>query len=407
VCEDIDECATNTDLCDDAEGECSNFIEGYGCNCASGSFGDGFFCKGTDDCASDPCSNGASCENTPDGFACSCPSGFGGVDCSISCAAITFSDTALDTLVRDLIDKPSGAIVPSDLEAFTSLEIPADAGVSSLSGMQCWQSLQNLSLPNTGITDLSELEGLTRLIVLDATCPVWTDLSPVADLTQLEELNVGRPSTGCTSTQFSSLAQLSDLKKLVELNLSSHQLTSLAGVNELPRLQRLYVGGNQLTALSNLASAFALEELVVAENSLSSPPDLSSLKSLRRLFLSANSLDSLGDLNLLTWLDYIDLSSNSLNEIDGIGNLAEVGEVNLSFNDIEDIAPLASLDASVSLFVSGNKIDDLLPLTENADFGRSGELWLDQNPLSCSSQQELIDELSDRGLNIFGSCQED
>jgi len=86
-CVDIDECATQTDACDEVA-TCINEPGGYDCLCPSGYIGDGIACADIDECAlgSDDCVANAECTNTAGGFACTCIAGF--VDQGGACADV-------------------------------------------------------------------------------------------------------------------------------------------------------------------------------------------------------------------------------------------------------------------------------------------------------------------------------
>ncbi|MCH2109283.1 MAG: leucine-rich repeat domain-containing protein [Polyangiaceae bacterium] len=406
-CEDVDECALGRDRCAPDHGVCQNQAGGYDCSCEDGFFGDGFFCKDVDDCASNPCDNGGSCENSPDGFRCVCDQNYGGSDCSVACVSVTFSDDNLEELVRELVERPTGSILPNDLLELTSLRIPADSEVADLSGLECWSSLEELYLPETTITDLSPLKSLNNLELLDASCADWSSFEPVEDLTQLRRLRVVASNAVCPQlTRLSSFAGLDSLYQLEELNISSHAFTSLAGIEAMSGLKRLYAGDNQLTDISDLETSYELSELVLQDNLVDSLAGLSGLHNLRRLNLSQNSLDDLQGLAQFPSLDFLDLSQNSLETADGLEILSALGELNISFNQLSDAAPLAALTTASKIQISSNQIQSLGPLVENKDFGRSGELWVVDNPLSCSTEAASFEDLESRGLLIRGQCQE-
>jgi len=77
TCVDVDECATNTDTCDDAPDACVNLAGSYACACPAGYDGNGEDangCADLDECLarSDNCDANATCTNTVGGFTCTC-----------------------------------------------------------------------------------------------------------------------------------------------------------------------------------------------------------------------------------------------------------------------------------------------------------------------------------------------
>ena len=118
---DIDECATNPNLCH-TNAACDNTAGSYVCQCNEGFTGDGMNCSGEilymctgrhvcvyvvyvrvrynvflythldiDECSMDVCHVNATCSNTAGSYECTCLSGFSGdgLTCTGSCSIIT------------------------------------------------------------------------------------------------------------------------------------------------------------------------------------------------------------------------------------------------------------------------------------------------------------------------------
>ena len=92
-----------------------------------------------------------------------------------------FPDPNLDALVRMAIDKPEGAILPSELEGLTSLEAP-ERGITDLSGLEYCTNLTDLNLWDNRIRDISPLASLTNLTELWLYDNQISDISPLIDL---------------------------------------------------------------------------------------------------------------------------------------------------------------------------------------------------------------------------------
>jgi len=78
-CQDIDECARNTDNCHQ-NASCSNLPGSFTCSCNSGYRGDGVTCSDLNECSTGNhnCHYAAKCSNTPGSFTCACNNGFSG-----------------------------------------------------------------------------------------------------------------------------------------------------------------------------------------------------------------------------------------------------------------------------------------------------------------------------------------
>eukprot|EP00494_Astrolonche_serrata_P024328 UN24586 len=75
--QDIDQCATDTDDCDE-NATCENHSSGFSCTCRNGFTGDGKSCEDVDECAegTDNCDDYSQCINAIGGYSCTCKDGF-------------------------------------------------------------------------------------------------------------------------------------------------------------------------------------------------------------------------------------------------------------------------------------------------------------------------------------------
>ena len=83
----------------------------------------------------------------------------------VSCAAgegISFPDPNLEAAIREVIDKPEGHILTSDLEGLTSFGV-VGGDITSLEGLQHCINLTELDLRYNQISDISPLVSLTNL----------------------------------------------------------------------------------------------------------------------------------------------------------------------------------------------------------------------------------------------------
>ena len=79
TCEPIDFCSVS-DPC--VHGSCSNGPTSALCACDAGWLGS-ICAHNEDNCAAEPCDNGATCVDQVDGYACVCVDGYSGVTCSV------------------------------------------------------------------------------------------------------------------------------------------------------------------------------------------------------------------------------------------------------------------------------------------------------------------------------------
>jgi hypothetical protein len=205
----------------------------------------------------------------------------------------------------------------ADLAKMTKLSINYNQP-SNLSGLQYASKLSILSVAsfgtNNGISDLSPLANLTQLQQLDLNHNNITDISPLAKLTDLHELHL-------SSNKISDISVLSGLHNLTDLEVGYNSITDLTPLSGLHLLSKLTISGN--AALSNL-------------NLLAS---LTNLQSLRAAYLPA--LTNITGIKNAVQLSYLELENDNLTDVAALQNISSLTTVKLDSNHISDLSPLS------------------------------------------------------------------
>ncbi|MCL2030133.1 MAG: hypothetical protein FWG93_01175 [Oscillospiraceae bacterium] len=253
---------------------------------------------------------------------------------------ITFPDPNFEAAVREIIRKPAGDILASDVAGITEL-ILGGREIADLTGIAHFTALTWLQVNNNQLTalDMSRNPALASL---------W------ADYNQLAALDVSQ-NTALTS-----------------LGVSSNQLTAL-DVRRNPALVSLWAGNNQLTAL-DVTQNTALESLGVWDNQLTAL-DLSRNTALANLWAGGNQLTAL-DLSRNTALASLGAGSNQLAALDVTHNTAllylEADHNQLTTLDVSQNTAL------ISLGLDSNQLT-ALDLSHNPALA---SLWADNNQLT-------------------------
>ncbi|WP_426241371.1 Ig-like domain repeat protein [Nocardioides sp. LHG3406-4] len=160
-------------------------------------------------------------------------------------------------------------ITYAEAAALTSLtnsgNTGAAAGIADLTGLGAFTNLTSFVRPVAvarydTFGDLSQFAGLTKLNILAlngtaaGSAGQVSDLSPLANLTALQQLTVG-------SHQLTGLSTLPDLPNLTALTLSNNKITSLAGIPSLPKLVTLNLLNNGIKDVTPLVGKFDPEVL--------------------------------------------------------------------------------------------------------------------------------------------------
>ena len=196
-------------------------------------------------------------------------------------------------------------------------------GNGSLSEAECME-VEELAMPNAGITDLKGVENFRNLQRVDVSQNAIGDFAPVKDLSSLQILKVnGNPAsvldvTGCSSlkklyAQNSTFSELhvTGLGSLEEVRIENNHLTDL-DLTGLTSLRALSCYGNQLHTLD--ARPVAVLEVLQADSNGMESLLVEGLGNLKTLHCQNNNLQQIS-LSGLGALEEFNAANNSLTEL--------------------------------------------------------------------------------------------
>ena len=180
-------------------------------------------------------------------------------------------DTALQAVVRETLEElglpASAPLTKEKMLQLTSLKAN-HRGIFDITGLEFALSLKELLLGGRNrITDLSPLANLTNLTQLHiwhrevADMPPVTnlDISPLSGLINLEGLSL-------ENNGISDISPLAGLKKLKILGLAVNAINDISPFAGLKKLQHLNLSDNSIEDLSPLAGLTNMEELWIEGN---------------------------------------------------------------------------------------------------------------------------------------------
>ncbi|MES2737516.1 MAG: leucine-rich repeat domain-containing protein [Verrucomicrobiota bacterium] len=157
-----------------------------------------------------------------------------------------------------------------------------------LTGLENLTQLRVLDLSWTSVADLAPLARLTSLQVLDASYTFTSSLAPLARLTALRHLDLSYTHVAdlsplqahtalqtllCYHTPVASIAPLASLPALQKLDLTQTQVTSLDPLAQLPSLQTLHCAWTPVESIpASLVGLPTLQTLILHETALSNIP---------------------------------------------------------------------------------------------------------------------------------------
>lgn len=298
-------------------------------------------------------------------------------------------DPNLEQAVRDIIDKPTGDILDTDMAAVTESPELNERHIADLTGVEYFINVPGMNLAANEFSDITPLLGLDNLEHLSLGCTNVTDFSPLATMANLSTLHVGGDPM---------YSDFSDI-------------TSLAGLGNLTTLS---IGMSQVEDLTPLAGLTNLETLLIWFNQVSDVGPLATLTNLSTLWLNVNRITDIAPLAALGSLEFLDLGNryresapgNHIVDLSPLAGLTNLQYLDARDNSVTDIAFVSGLINLEYIDLTGNLITDLGPLVANTEFAEGDIMMFRGNPLSQDTLCVDVPALSARGVSGFvaGSC---
>ncbi len=313
---------------------------------------------------------------------------------------IVLEDGQIAQQVHQQLKLPHAAIPYETLQEIEELDVGGTS--TSLNGIECMHSLKQLRVSLTGSVDLSPLASLRQLQELQLAGRFEGDLNLIGELPLLRSLHLGTVTGGSLAplARFHQLEALGftpltpadvaipkALSKLRLLSISTDYDLSALGL--LSELRALHISGcrgeSGAPSLGSAAKLASLEELKVDSCRIEDWEFLRGTPGLRRLHVgevprSANltalqSLKSLESLVIdrgftdgaliapLSQLQRLRLYDSDVLDLSFLAQLKALRELDLSFGKFSDIGPLRKLNQLRALkLYSAKQVKDWTPL---------------------------------------------
>ena len=279
-------------------------------------------------------------------------------------------------------------------------------GNGSLSEAECME-VEELAMPNAGITDLKGVENFRNLQRVDVSQNAIGDFAPVKDLSSLQILKVnGNPAsvldvTGCSSlkklyAQNSTFSELhvTGLGSLEEVRIENNHLTDL-DLTGLTSLRVLSCYGNQLHTLDARPAA-ALEVLQADSNGMESLL-VEGLGNLKTLHCQNNNLQQIS-LSGLGALEEFNAANNSLTEL--IVDEATALKTVLAGNN--QLSGEFRFGTAKQVSVENNQITNLIGAEENIAYLNFNNNQLTSLKMDSAAPESVYGNQNNLSLLQFG-----
>ena len=295
-------------------------------------------------------------------------------------AFVHIPDPNLRAVIAEELGKsPNAPITVEEMKRLGRLDA-RNRGIQDLTGLQFAINLRSrLDLRDNQISDISPIAGLTELRELEINRNTISDISPVRDLTSLtllvlkgNQISDISPIAGLINLRrlylddnlFPDLSPLRGLTNLEGLHFSENKgVSDLSPLVGLVNLKTIGSWGHSISDLSPLASLTELEVINFCGGNISDLTPLVGLPKLKELYIAGEKVSDISPIARLTGLTRLGLEDNDdISDISSLAGLTNLKWLRLDSNDISDISPLAGLINLTWLSVARNNISDLSPL---------------------------------------------
>ncbi len=257
------------------------------------------------------------------------------------------------------------------------------------------EGLRELDAENRGIKDLTGIQFATNLRRLELRDNQILDLSPLAVLVLLHELEL---SGNAPIEQFSDLSPLAGLINLKRLDFDSKNVSDLSPLSRLTQLEYLHFTDTNVFDFSPLAGLINLESLGFNRTpGISDISPLSGLVNLKFIGSWGHGISDISPLAGLTKLEKIDFCGGDISDLTPIVGLPNLKELYIAGEKVTDISPLAGLTGLTRLGLENNDISDISPL---AGIANLKWLRLDNNNISVVSSLAGLTNLTWLNLEL-------
>ncbi|GAA0179301.1 hypothetical protein SH2C18_21970 [Clostridium sediminicola] len=174
---------------------------------------------------------------------------------------VIFKDTNLEQLVRNQINKSTGALYRSEVEEISELN-GADSNIKDLSGIENLKGLLKLELYNNEISDITPLGELTNLTHIYLFNNNISDIEPLKKLSKLKSIYL-------FNNEIDDMSPLKELINLSYIDISNNQITDITPLEKLNNLTDFYFSDNKVFDITALKKLNNLKNVVLFHNLVS------------------------------------------------------------------------------------------------------------------------------------------
>lgn len=306
---------------------------------------------------------------------------------------INFVDNNFEEVIREHLNKPTGAVLNTDLESITNI-YARNRNISNIYGIEFCTNLDTLDIGENYISDIIPLFYLRKIKNLKLDNNYIDDIQPIRYFYQLTELAIN-------NNKIEDLSYISNLTKLTSLFLNNNEIQDIVPLSNLLNLQYLTLSDNPIDNLESISSLVNINTIELSNLYQFDFSYIKDISNLQTLYLTNTPVINLDPIAKITSLQNLIMKNCGLSNIDSLANLNKLAKLLLNDNNITVITALTELHELYELNLGNNYISDILPLVNNWGLGGGDYVLLYNNPLSDTSINTYIPQLENRGVIVI------
>ena len=273
-----------------------------------------------------------------------------------------------------------------------------ETGLASIEGIDTLEHLEDLTISGCEISDLSNLTEMKSLRRLNFYYNNITNVDPLGPMDWLLKLDLGRNDI----TDIDTLWNLTNLQSFSVYKCEHlRDLTNIKYFTQLTDLNISFVRPNEDFSLKLIEGHDKLQNLRV-QGMVKNNDEIQYIKdkvNLEQLTMGRNdNISNIDSLYRLTQLVYLDIHSNNIEDVSVMENFPNLIKLVCYKNNIHDVGPLLQCDLLTALFMHHNPIDDLTPLL---GMSQLEHLHLSRGNLTAMDLKKLKSALHECEISIY------
>ncbi len=214
--------------------------------------------------------------------------------------------------------------------------------IRSFEGIQYAVNLRRLQIANHQVLDFRRLAGLHNLELINFNGSLLSDVSPLRNVVDMEELYLNRgrtypPPDVCTGTAAGPVHGQTPWPPAANCpadQVDDVVVNDLSSLRRLTKLRRLWLC-DQRVSPQHLTTFVNMEAMSYCRNDLRDISGLRGLTKMEDLYLFENRIEDVSPLAGMTELDFLQLHDNNIRDVSSLSGLTKLAHVYLSDNPLD------------------------------------------------------------------------